>query len=81
MGEILPDGSVGGYAGYCRKCGKQIKVNIQGDEIGGHECLTECYFTPDSKNTSSTICANCGKEKMLHTIGEGIKATKIIIKK
>ncbi len=39
----------------------------------------ECYFIPDKKTTSATICANCGREKFLHTIGEGIKATKIII--
>ena len=39
----------------------------------------ECYFIPSKNTTSATICANCGKEKMLHTIGEGIKATKIII--
>ena len=42
--------------------------------------MTECYFTPDKKTTSATICANCGKEKFLHTIGEGIKVTKVIIK-
>ena len=39
----------------------------------------ECYFVPDKKRTSATICANCGKEKMLHTIGEGIKASKVIM--
>lgn len=41
--------------------------------------LLECYFIPDKKTTSATICANCGKEKFLHTIGEGLKAAKIII--
>jgi len=41
--------------------------------------MIECYFTPRLDTTSKTICANCGKEKMLHTIGEGIKATSIII--
>jgi len=39
----------------------------------------ECYFMPDKKTTSATICANCGKEKHLHTIGEGVKATKVIM--
>lgn len=39
----------------------------------------ECYFIPDRKLTSATICANCGKEKMIHTIGEGLKANKTII--
>lgn len=41
--------------------------------------MTECYFIADKKTTSATICANCGKEKYLHTIGDGIKASKIII--
>lgn len=41
--------------------------------------MTECYFTPKKDTTSATICANCGKEKMLHTIGDAIKATKVVI--
>lgn len=41
--------------------------------------LAECYFVSDKKGTSATICANCGKEKMLHTIGEGLKASKVIM--
>lgn len=41
--------------------------------------MTECYFTPKKDTTSATICANCGKEKMLHTIGEGMKVNKVII--
>jgi DNA-directed RNA polymerase alpha subunit len=43
--------------------------------------MTECYFTPSKNTTSATICANCGKEKSIHTIGEGIKVSKIIIHK
>lgn len=43
--------------------------------------LNECYFLPSTKLTSATICINCGKEKMLHTIGAGIKCTKTIIVK
>lgn len=43
------------------------------------EILNECYFIPRTDITSATICANCGKEKMLHTTGKGIRATKIII--
>jgi len=41
--------------------------------------MTECYFTPKKGATSVTICANCGEEKMLHTIGEGIKVNEVII--
>lgn len=41
--------------------------------------MTECYFTPKKNTTSATICANCGLEKSLHTIGEGVKANKVII--
>lgn len=41
--------------------------------------MTECYFTPSKGTTSATICANCGLEKMVHTIGEGIKVNKTII--
>jgi hypothetical protein len=41
--------------------------------------MTECYFTPKKDTTSATICANCGKEKMLHTIGDRVKANKVII--
>ena len=33
----------------------------------------------DTDKAFATICANCGKEKYLHTIGEGVKASKIII--
>jgi hypothetical protein len=41
--------------------------------------MTECYFVPKKDSTSATICANCGLEKMLHTIGEGLKVTKVEI--
>lgn len=41
--------------------------------------MTECYFTPKKNTTSATICANCGREKSLHTIGEGVRANKVII--
>jgi hypothetical protein len=40
--------------------------------------MTDCYFVPDKKTSSATICANCGEEKYLHTIGEGIKASTTI---
>lgn len=40
MGEILPDGLIGGYSGYCDKCGCEISTNIQGNEIGNHECIS-----------------------------------------
>ncbi len=38
MAEILPDGSFGGYTGYCQMCNVEIKVNIQGNELGVHYC-------------------------------------------
>lgn len=38
--------------------------------------MTECYFIPDKTTTSATICVNCGKEKAIHTIGDGIKVIK-----
>lgn len=41
--------------------------------------MIDCYFIPDKKGTSITICANCGEEKFLHTIGEGISTNKTII--
>ena len=41
MGEILPDGSMGGYSNVCAKCKKTISVNAQGYELGVHECIEE----------------------------------------
>lgn len=43
MGEILPDGSIQGYTGYCHLCGATIKTNIQGDEISSpkHDCKVD----------------------------------------
>lgn len=38
MGDLLPDGTIIGYEGYCSKCGKIIKTNMQGNETGEHEC-------------------------------------------
>lgn len=38
MGEILPDGSIQGYQGYCKKCHKTIDTNLQGNESGRHIC-------------------------------------------
>jgi len=39
--------------------------------------MTECYFIRKKNITSATICNNCGLEKMLHTIGEGIKVSVV----
>lgn len=39
MGEVLPDGTIGGYSNSCPICKKTIRVNMQGDEIGKHECI------------------------------------------
>ena len=47
--------------------------------IDNADKLNECYFVSDKNTTSATICVNCGKEKMFHTIGEGIKVTKVIM--
>jgi hypothetical protein len=38
-----------------------------------------CYFTPRKDTSSATICSNCGQEKFLHTIGEGIKVSTYIV--
>jgi ribosomal protein L32 len=41
--------------------------------------MIECYFISSNNKISSTICGNCGKEKMLHTIGSGIKVSTYFI--
>ena len=41
--------------------------------------MIECYFTPRKDTSSATICSNCGQEKFLHTIGEGIKISTYIV--
>ncbi len=41
--------------------------------------VIECYFTPRKDTSSATICSNCGQEKFLHTIGEGIKVSTYIV--
>ena len=43
MGDILPDGSIQGYSGYCQTCNKQIQVNSQGNETGSHICKYICF--------------------------------------
>jgi hypothetical protein len=63
------------YTGFISHSGiRQYKIIIPQESQ-----MTECYFTPDLKTTSKTICSNFGQEKMLHTIGEGIKASSTII--
>lgn len=42
--------------------------------------MTECYFIPKKGTTSATICANCGLEKVIHTIGEGTKVINTDVK-
>jgi len=37
MGEILPDGSIQGYVGYCDVCKQSCEMNIQGN-ILKHNC-------------------------------------------
>ena len=74
---------------------RRNQVELRGDFSGGthnviqdswmpidgvvHRCITECFFVPQKDSTSSTVCANCGKEKFLHTIGYGVKCTTVII--
>ncbi len=41
--------------------------------------MLECYFTPNYNTTSATICSNCGKEKMLHSIGNDVELSKYFI--
>jgi len=38
--EPIPSGS-SGYEGYCPKCHKIIKTNIQGNELGKHNCESD----------------------------------------
>lgn len=47
MGEILPDGSIQGYFGKCKICGKEIPVNIQGSERGEHNCINQLQAERD----------------------------------
>lgn len=48
MGEILPDGSIQShYGGICQKCKKSITVNINGNEIGSHQCVFNCLVLND----------------------------------
>ena len=44
--------------------------------------MSECYFIPDKKTSSATICVNCGREKMFHTIGEelGVVDNKVTLR-
>ena len=42
----------------------------------GRAMMVECYFIPSSNTSATTICGNCGKEKMLHNIGSGIEEPK-----
>lgn len=39
MAEELPDGTRQGYFCYCKLCGSTIESNIQGNEIGKHNCI------------------------------------------
>jgi hypothetical protein len=51
------------------------KITIPKEELN----MIECYFTPRKDISSATICSNCGQEKFLHTIGEGIKVSTYIV--
>lgn len=66
-----------GISGEISSIDVEHLINILKRE-NGVTGISECYFTPNKISTSATICANCGKEKFLHTIGQGIKATKAI---
>jgi hypothetical protein len=39
MGDILPDGTIQGYQGICPKCRATIDTNMQGTEMGTHNCV------------------------------------------
>jgi hypothetical protein len=43
MGEILPDGSIQGYAGICPNCGKEAPSNIQGNFME-HGCSKDKVY-------------------------------------
>ena len=48
---------------------KEVKQELLKDEISKvNKESDECQFEPTSNTSSSTICANCGREKLLHTI-------------
>lgn len=50
MADEIPDGSMGGYEGYCERCGKSCKKNLNGNNIGAHACLPLLTF--DNKRLS-----------------------------
>lgn len=56
-----------------------ILTNHSPNTTLNNKTMTECYFIPKKETTSATICVNCGLEKHIHTIGEGIKVNQIII--
>lgn len=37
MSEILPNGEIQSYCGYCKKCGAEIRINMQGMN-SDHKC-------------------------------------------
>jgi hypothetical protein len=54
MSELLPNGEMQSYySGYCKKCGAEIEMNIQGNPIDNHVCVVQHV---------NTICPQCGKE-------------------
>lgn len=61
MGDILPDGSIQGHSKYCSRCGKTILANIQGDEMGSHECfMNQCLIQDSCKSFKTERChAEC----------------------
>jgi hypothetical protein len=61
------------------KFGTRYKIIMPQEEPKQINQMSECYFFPSNTTSSTTICDNCGKEKFLHTIGEGIKVSKSII--
>lgn len=50
MGEILPDGSIQGYTGICQKCGKNISVNMQGNNI-----YNQCLYEPEKHDNKPEL--------------------------
>jgi len=66
----------------CKDCSRNLqKCTCTDDTIDMKQELEiiKCYFIPNNNTSSSTICGNCGKEKMLHTIDSGIKTYESVI--
>lgn len=85
MAEELPDGTIGAYAGYCGRCGQEIKTNIQGNELGKHYCKAQtiindgCVVVSLHENTHVLIdCIYTDKCKIYLDIKDAIILRKFL---